>query len=219
MKIRKFIFLALAVLIICMVYLFFFPGPTFVHYPDNRVVVSTVTCGLFNEYIPQTGIFDSTSGNVKVMIDEMYLSKISFGAKATTEIESKLWELRIVKVDDVVSNGRFNVVMNFRDCIPSELRDNMNLRLRVELSEPYDALLLPIGGFYRDTRGKWVYVIKGDSAFRRDIKLGKKAGSEYFEVLSGLSPGEKVITSTYQNIPVEEVIDLNSISDTPVIKM
>jgi HlyD family secretion protein len=66
-----------------------------------------------------------------------------------------------------------------------------------------------MGGFYKDTGGNWVFVVDGGRAVRRDIKLGRKMGSEYFEVLEGLKPGDKVITSSYENFGNNEVLILS----------
>jgi HlyD family secretion protein len=81
--------------------------------------------------------------------------------------------------------------------------------LRIELGQSSEELLLAMGGFYKDTGGNWVFVVDGDRAVRRDIKLGRKMGSEYFEVLEGLKPGEKVITSSYENFGNNEVLILS----------
>jgi len=86
----------------------------------------------------------------------------------------------------------------------------LQLRLRIELGQSSEELLLPMGGFYKDTGGNWVFILDGDNrAIRRDIKLGRKMGSEYFEVLDGLKPGDKVITSSYENFGTNEVLILD----------
>jgi len=91
------------------------------------------------------------------------------------------------------------------------IRRGLSLRLRIELGQPSEELLLPVGGFYKDTGGNWVFVVEdnGTRAVKRDIKLGRKMGSEYFEVLEGLQPGDKVITSSYENFGNNEVLLLN----------
>jgi HlyD family secretion protein len=77
------------------------------------------------------------------------------------------------------------------------------------LSQSSEELLLPVGGFYKDTGGNWVYVLEeGNRAVKRDIKLGRK-NPEHFEVLEGLKPGEQVITSSYENFGNNEVLILN----------
>jgi HlyD family secretion protein len=84
------------------------------------------------------------------------------------------------------------------------------LRLRIQLSQSSEELLLPVGGFYKDTGGNWVFVLEdgGNRAVKRDVKLGRK-NPEHFEVLEGLQPGDQVITSSYENFGNNEVLVLN----------
>jgi HlyD family secretion protein len=70
----------------------------------------------------------------------------------------------------------------------------------LQLSDRTQALLLARGGFYQKTGGQWVFVVNqsGDEAVKRNISLGRQ-NPDYFEVLNGLKPGDKVITSSYDN--------------------
>jgi HlyD family secretion protein len=78
---------------------------------------------------------------------------------------------------------------------------NQSIRLRIHLSEPREETLIQVGGFYKDTGGTWIYVTTDEKHFvKRKIKLGAK-NPEYFTVLEGLQPGEKVVTSSYENFP------------------
>ncbi|MDP6042615.1 MAG: efflux transporter periplasmic adaptor subunit, partial [Candidatus Latescibacteria bacterium] len=69
---------------------------------------------------------------------------------------------------------------------------------RLELDAPQEVLLLARGGFYQTTGGNWVFVVEGDDAVRRDVRIGRQ-NPEYFEVIEGLVPGERVVTSSYEN--------------------
>lgn len=150
------------------------------------------------------------SYKVKVPIDELYLPRISEGLKATTTFNNKDYELEIKYIYPGVTNGRFDVDMLFVGAIPPGIRRGLSLRLRIELGQSSEELLLPVGGFYKDTGGNWVFVVEdGNRAVKREIKLGRKMGSEYFEVLEGLKPGDKVITSSYENFGNNEVLLLN----------
>ena len=107
------------------------------------------------------------------------------------------------------TNGRFPVDMNFVGEIPEGIRRGQSLRLRIELGQSSEELLLPVGGFYKDTGGNWVYVLDGEGrAVKRNVRLGRK-NTEHFEVLEGLQPGDKVITSSYENFGNNEVLILN----------
>ncbi|HTE29127.1 MAG TPA: HlyD family efflux transporter periplasmic adaptor subunit, partial [Chryseolinea sp.] len=147
---------------------------------------------------------------VKVPIDELYLPRIAPGLHATTTFNNKDYELEIKYIYPGVANGRFDVDMLFVGETPPGIRRGLSLRLRIELGQASEELLLPVGGFYKDTGGNWVFVVEADNrAVKRDIKLGRKMGSEYFEVLEGLEPGDKVITSSYENFGNNEVLLLN----------
>lgn len=147
---------------------------------------------------------------VKVPIDELYLPRITTGLKATTTFNNKDYELEITYKYPGATNGRFEVDMNFVGEPPPGIIRGLSLRLRIELGQSSEELLLPVGGFYKDTGGNWVFVVEdGNRAVKRDIKLGRKMGSEYFEVLEGLQPGDKVITSSYENFGTNEVLLLN----------
>ncbi len=49
------------------------------------------------------------------------------------------------------------------------------------------------------TKNPFVYVVQGDRAIRRDITMGRDLG-EYMEVLSGLQPGEIVVSNGQINL-------------------
>jgi HlyD family secretion protein len=150
------------------------------------------------------------SYKVKVPIDELYLPRITTGLHATTTFNNKEYDLIIAYKYPGATNGRFEVDMNFVGDQPKGIIRGLSLRLRIELGQSSEELLLPVGGFYKDTGGNWVYVLDDDNrAVKRDIKLGRKSGAENFEVLEGLEPGDKVITSSYENFGTNEVLLLN----------
>ncbi len=150
------------------------------------------------------------SYKVRVPIDELYLPRISTGLHATTSFAGKDYSLLITYIYPTITNGRFEVDMDFDGETPDGIRRGQSLRLRIELGQSSEELLLPVGGFYKDTGGNWVFVVEegGKRAVRRDIKLGRK-NTENFEVLEGLKPGDRVITSSYENFGNNEVLILD----------
>ena len=148
------------------------------------------------------------SYKVRVPIDELYLPRITEGLLAQTSFNNRDYTLKITYVYPGVTNGRFEVDMDFVGDAPEGIRRGQSMRLRIQLSQSSEELLLPVGGFYKDTGGNWVYVVEGDRAVRRDIKLGRK-NTENFEVLEGLQPGDRVITSSYENFGDNEVLLLD----------
>ncbi len=99
-----------------------------------------------------------------------------------------------------MTNGRFQVDMTFMEEAPEKLRRGQTLQIRVALSREKEALLIPKGGFFQETGGNWIFKLSEDGkiAYKTDIQLGSQ-NTEYYEVLSGLEPGDQVITSSYSN--------------------
>lgn len=150
------------------------------------------------------------SYKVRVPIDELYLPRISQGLKATTDFNNKTYNLAITYIYPTIIGGRFEVDMNFEGETPQGMRRGLSLRMRIELGQSSEGILLPVGGFYKDTGGNWVFIVSADGkkAEKRDIKLGRK-NPENFEVLEGLKPGDRVVTSSYENFGNNEVLILN----------
>jgi len=137
---------------------------------------------------------------VRVPIDEHYISRIDIGQKGHFKFAGGEYELIITKVYPEVLNGRFEVDMEFVGKEPDGLRRGQTLHIRVELGDLSQAIMLDRGGFYQKTGGQWVYVVdeSGQFATKRKIRIGRQ-NPEVFEVLEGLEPGEKVITSSYDS--------------------
>ncbi|MDH5603826.1 MAG: efflux RND transporter periplasmic adaptor subunit [Cyclobacteriaceae bacterium] len=149
------------------------------------------------------------SFKVKVPIDELYLPRITTGLGATTRFNNDDFNLSITYIYPNIQNGRFEVDMDFTGAQPEGIKRGQSLRLKIELGQSSEELLVPVGGFYKDTGGNWIFVVNesGDRAERRNIRIGRK-NSEYYEVLEGLEPGEQVITSSYDTFGDNEVLIL-----------
>ncbi|WP_027391910.1 efflux RND transporter periplasmic adaptor subunit [Aquimarina latercula] len=155
------------------------------------------------------GQIDVLSGfKVRVDIDEHYISRIYNGQKGTFTFNNETYTLIIKKVFTQVNNGRFQVDMQFEGNVPEGIRRGQNLQIRVALSAEKQALLIPKGGFFQKTGGNWVYKIteNGNSAYKVAIRLGSQ-NTEYYEIIEGLLPGDKVVTSSYDSFgDTEELI-------------
>jgi HlyD family secretion protein len=147
------------------------------------------------------GQIDVLSGyKVRVDIDEHYLSRVVIGLMAETSFAGKTYKLKINKVYTQVTAGRFQVDMQFVDAVPEGIRRGQTMQIRLALSDETQALLLAKGGFYQQTGGNWVFKVSnnGETAFRTDVQLGRQ-NPDYYEVLSGLQPGDRIVTSSYEN--------------------
>lgn len=147
------------------------------------------------------GQIDVLSGfKVRADIDEHYISRIYTGLVGEFTFSNKNYKLKIKKVYTQVTNGRFQVDMEFEGAVPQGIRRGQTLQIRLALSDETTALLVPKGGFYQQTGGNWIFKLSdnGKTAYRADIQLGRQ-NPDYYEVLQGLQPGDKVVTSSYEN--------------------
>jgi HlyD family secretion protein len=147
------------------------------------------------------GQIDILSGyKVRVDIDEHYISRIFIGQMGEASVAGKTYALKIKKVYTQVNNGRFQVDMEFVDDTPSGIRRGQTLQIRLALSDETQALLVAKGGFYQQTGGNWIFKLSedGKKAYKVDVQLGRQ-NPDYYEVLSGLQPGDRVVTSSYEN--------------------
>jgi HlyD family secretion protein len=144
---------------------------------------------------------------VRVRIDELYLPRVDVGLKGSFTQSGETYGLVITKIFPTITEGRFEVDMEFTDDQPESIKRGLTVRIRLELGNSAQALLLPMGGFYKDSGGNWVFVLdeSGNRAVKKDIRLGRK-NSEFFEVMGGLEEGQRVITSSYDYFGDNEVL-------------
>ncbi|MDF2476809.1 MAG: efflux transporter periplasmic adaptor subunit [Sphingobacterium sp.] len=149
-----------------------------------------------------------TGFKVRADIDEHYINRIFPDLQGEFSIGDKTYKLRIRKVYTQVTNGRFQVDMEFINDVPKGIRRGQTLQIRLALSDETKALLLAKGGFYQQTGGNWIFKLdkNGSTAYRVDIQLGRQ-NPEYYEVIKGLQPGDKVIVSSYETY--DKVQELN----------
>ncbi len=157
------------------------------------------------------GQIDDLNGfKMRVGVDEHYISRVFAGLNGSFEFNGKTHPLVISRVYPEVRNGRFEVDMVFPKGAPAGIKRGQSSPIQLELGKAAQATLLPVGGFFSDTGGNWVYVVdkSGKRAVKRSITLGRK-NPEFYEVLEGLRPDEQVITSSYENFGENEVLVLN----------
>ncbi|MND77790.1 Macrolide export protein MacA [compost metagenome] len=140
-----------------------------------------------------------TGFKIRADIDEHYINRIFPDLQGEFSIGDKTYKLRIKKVYTQVTNGRFQVDMEFINEVPKGIRRGQTLQIRLALSDETKALLLAKGGFYQQTGGNWIFKLdkNGNTAYRVDIQLGRQ-NPEYYEVIKGLQPGDKVVVSSYE---------------------
>lgn len=145
---------------------------------------------------------------VEALIDEHYIDRVRTGLDATFERQDKNFALRVRKVYPEVREKQFKTDFIFEGGRPDNIRAGQTYYINLQLGQPVDAILIPRGAFYQTTGGQWIFVVtaEGDKAIRRKITIGRQ-NPNYYEVISGLEAGEKVITSSYDTYgDVQELI-------------
>jgi len=154
-------------------------------------------------------IDDPDAYKLNVQIDEYYLGRVDLQQIAIAESNGRDLNLMITKIYPQVNAGQFEVDMMF-DNDPVGLRRGQTMQLRLQLGDNSSAILIPNGSFYQETGGNWIFVVSADGseAIKRSVKLGRR-NTDFIEVLDGLEPGERVITSPYTSYVGMDRLTLN----------
>ena len=144
-------------------------------------------------------------------VDEFYLGRVQVGQRATADFEGKTYRLKVAKVYPQVRNGQFQIDLLFDGPEPKGVQRGQTLQAKLTVGDSSKALLIPNGAFFNDTGGAWVFVVDrgGNSATKRQVQLGRR-NSDYIEVLSGLKPGDRVITSSYSGLTDKDSLTFSS---------
>ncbi len=144
---------------------------------------------------------------VEAQIDEHYIDRVIAGLEATFERQGETYSTVIRKVYPEVRDGKFKADFKFDGEQPDNIRAGQTYYLNLQLGQPEEAVIIPRGTFYQKTGGKWIYVVnkEGNKAVKREIRIGRQ-NPQYYEVLEGLEPGEKVITSGYDTYGDSDVL-------------
>ena len=146
-----------------------------------------------------------TSFKVTAQIDEHYIDRVRTGLTATLDRQGNAFNLTVRRVYPEVRNGTFKIDMVFTDTVPDNIRTGQTYYISLQLGQPKESVLVPIGGFFQETGGQWIFVLDPEETFavKRNISIGRK-NPKYYEVLEGLQPGEKVIISGYETFGKNE---------------
>jgi HlyD family secretion protein len=158
------------------------------------------------------GQIDSAGGDkLQADVDEFYLGRVAIGQTASADIDGKTYRLKVAKVYPQVRNGQFQIDLIFLGPEPGSMQRGQTIQAKLTIGDSSKAVLIPNGAFFNDTGGNWVFVVDkgGNSATKRQVQLGRK-NSDVIEVLSGLSPGERVITSSYSGLVDKDHLTFSS---------
>jgi HlyD family secretion protein len=166
---------------------------------DGQLTSFSIQIGQSLNRGERLGQIDSAGRNkLRAQVDEFFLGRVSENLVADAEINGRNYRMRVSKIYPQIRNGAFEIDLQFLGTEPANLQRGQTVQIRLTLGAPAQARLIPNGSFYNDTGGNWVFVVAPDgrSAARRQVRLGRR-NSNFIEVLEGLDPGERVITSPY----------------------
>ena len=143
---------------------------------------------------------------IEAQIDEHYIDRVVAGLEATFDRQGETYKTVIRKIYPEVRDGKFRADFKFDGEQPDNIRSGQTYYLNLQLGQSEEAVLIPRGLFFSKTGGKWIYVLTRDGrAVKRDIRIGRQ-NPQYYEVIEGLEPGERVIISTYDNFGENDVL-------------
>ena len=153
---------------------------------------------------------DLSDYKIEAMIDEHYIDRVRAGLSASFERQGSDFALTVRKVYPEVRDGKFRTDFVFTGERPDNIRSGQTYYINLELGQPTESVIIPKGTFFQNTGGNWIFVLDADGhrAYRRQIKIGRQ-NPQYYEVLEGLEPGERVIVSGYESYGDSEVLVLN----------
>ena len=154
-------------------------------------------------------INDLTNYKIEAQIDEHYIDRVFAGLEATFDRQDEHYSAIIRKVYPEVRSGKFRADFKFVNEQPANIRSGQTYYLNLQLGQSEEAVLIPRGSFFQTTGGKWIYVLneQGDRAIKREIRI-RRQNPQFYEVIEGLQPGDKVITSSYEKFGNNEVLKL-----------
>lgn len=187
---------------------------------DNLKVKAPIDgeVGMLNVVLGQTlsqgsaigQINDLSAYKVSAMVDEHYIDRVVTGLTASFMRQDNSYDMMLRKVYPEVRDGKFKVDLVFSGALPDNIRTGQTYNMNLQLGQPVEVVYIPRGAFFQKTGGRWIYVIDaaGEKAYRREIRIGRQ-NPKYYEVLEGLAPGERVITSSYDIFGDNEELILN----------
>ncbi len=175
---------------------------------DNLIVTAPISGqlstmeldpGLSIQQGERIGQIDQLDGfKVRAGIDEFYLARVAVGQSGSFDFAGDSYSVVVERVYPVIQDGQFQVDFQFLGEMPQSLRRGQSVRVRLELGDSGTALLLPRGAFFQQTGGNWVFAVDetGNRAVKQAVRLGR-SNRDYYEVIEGLEPGQRVVTSSY----------------------
>ncbi len=135
---------------------------------------------------------------MRASIDQYYLSRIEVGTPGKIERDGETYAVAVKRIYPEVVNDAFTVDIDFAGAPPPGLRRGQRFTIELSFGASTQGLIVERGGFVQHSGGRWVYLIAADgrSARRAPVRFGRQ-NPRHLEVLEGLRPNDRIVTSSY----------------------
>jgi len=142
-------------------------------------------------------------------LGENYLGKVKQGDPVTIILPDLNDTIRttltyVAEAVDPVSRA-FTVQVRLGNS--SSLHPNMSCIMKISNYKNPHALVVPVSVIQKTSKGEMLYIADGDKAKSVPVTTGRNSNGQV-EILSGLNPGDKVITTGYEDMDNGEKISI-----------
>ena len=147
---------------------------------------------------------------IVAQVDEYYVTRVANDQSARFILAGQQYQARVIKIYPEITDGTFTIDLVFDGISPENIRRGQTLQLDLTLGSSVETLLMPLGSYIQDTGGNWVFVLEGNGEFasRRNIRTGRR-NNRFIEVIDGLSQGDRIITSSYNQLLEMDRVELS----------
>lgn len=156
---------------------------------------------------PLLTVVDLTAFEIEFQVPESYADDLGLGMDAEVSYGAKKYAAKVSAVSPEVRASQVTGRLRFSGDVPQGLRQNQRLSTRIVLESREDVLKVQRGAFLDSGGGRIAYVVQDDVAVRRPIRTGATSVSEV-EILEGLEPGDRIITSNLGEFERVETVRL-----------
>lgn len=141
-------------------------------------------------------ISDLSHFKIKAQAPDSYAERIRVGAPAVIKTGKKRFRGAVMSVEPQSQNGMVVFDVRIDSIGMSRLRSGLKTDVYVMHDIIEDVVRIPNGAYYKGPGEYELFVLSADGSAlsRRTLRLGD-SNFEYVEVVSGLQPGQQVVTS------------------------
>jgi HlyD family secretion protein len=143
---------------------------------------------------PILTVVDLSALEVEIKIAEGLARDVRPGMSAVLEGDGRRFTGVVTGVSAEVVGGQVTTRVGFGSEKPDHLRQSQRMSVRILLEERNNVLMVDRGAFVDQEGGGFAYVVHGNVADRRPVRLGAASVAKV-EILGGLEVGDRIVIS------------------------